>query len=63
MTHALVRLTSLPVTPRLLSYSLDEERVRSQDFFTVMASLATNHAARPLVWEFVQSQWITLVDK
>lgn len=42
---------------------MDESKVRSQDFFTVISYIGGNPVGRGLVWEFVRANWELIVDR
>ncbi|XP_008309650.1 aminopeptidase N-like [Cynoglossus semilaevis] len=42
---------------RLLSYTLDPERIRKQDASSVITSVAKNRAGQSLAWNFVRENW------
>ncbi|CAH1788830.1 unnamed protein product [Owenia fusiformis] len=46
---------------RLLQYSLDKSKIRSQDQVSVIAHVALNPAGTVLNWRFVQQNWEALV--
>ncbi|KAF8795593.1 Glutamyl aminopeptidase like protein [Argiope bruennichi] len=48
---------------RYLDYAMDPEKVRSQDFFTILSYIAGNPVGRPLVWNFIRDKWPALVDR
>ncbi|GFS49299.1 endoplasmic reticulum aminopeptidase 2, partial [Nephila pilipes] len=48
---------------RYLEYAMDPEKVRSQDFFTILSYIAGNPVGRPLVWNFVREKWPALVER
>ncbi|GFX11180.1 hypothetical protein TNCV_4424391 [Trichonephila clavipes] len=48
---------------KYLEYSLDESKVRSQDFFIALNSMANNPVERPLVWNFIREKWPILVER
>ncbi|KAF8765157.1 Glutamyl aminopeptidase like protein [Argiope bruennichi] len=48
---------------RYLEYAMDETKVRSQDFFTVLNSEMENPVGRPIAWNFVREKWPALVER
>ncbi|GBM98773.1 Glutamyl aminopeptidase [Araneus ventricosus] len=48
---------------RYLDYAMDPEKVRSQDFFTILSYIAGNPVGRPLVWNFIRDNWPALVER
>ncbi|KAJ8022350.1 Aminopeptidase Ey [Holothuria leucospilota] len=48
---------------RYIEYAMDESKIRSQDFFSVMYYIASNPVGNPLVWDFTRANWETLVDR
>lgn len=52
-----------PISFRLLSYSLDESKIRGQDFFTVLIYMSFNRLAEGLLWDWVRTHWSALVDR
>lgn len=48
---------------RYLDYAMDETKVRSQDFFTVIRYIGGNPAGRGLVWDFIRKNWEALVAR
>ncbi|CAL1297547.1 unnamed protein product [Larinioides sclopetarius] len=48
---------------RYLDYAMDPEKVRSQDFFTILSYIAGNPVGRPLVWNFIRDNWTALVER
>ncbi|GIX90473.1 hypothetical protein CDAR_74672 [Caerostris darwini] len=48
---------------KYLEYSMDENKVRSQDFFTVLNSEIDNPVGRPFVWNFIRENWPAIVER
>ena len=53
----------LTVLFRLLTFTEDESKIRSQDFFTTVKYLSRNPVAGPHVWTWVRVKWPRLVDR
>ncbi|ORZ34473.1 aminopeptidase [Catenaria anguillulae PL171] len=60
---ALGRHPDLALSSELLEYTLNSGKVRDQDFMYPLRSVAANHKARVLAWQFVQNNWATLESK
>ena len=45
---------------RYLEYSLDSDKVRSQDAVSVINYVASNPVGKYLAWTFVQNNWEAL---
>lgn len=43
--------------------SNDETYVRKQDYFSLMASIASNPIGENLVWEYVKDHWLEIVER
>ena len=56
---------SLSVLPfcRLLTYSLQDDKVRSQDSVAVIDSVAINPKGRIIAWEFVKKNYHLLFKR
>lgn len=55
-----VALASVKVGPLLKKFvqlAKNEGYVRSQDYFTVLANIATNSAGTEIVWDFFRNEW------
>ncbi|GFS55864.1 glutamyl aminopeptidase [Nephila pilipes] len=48
---------------KYLEYTLDETKVRSQDFFIALNSMINNPDVRSLVWNFIREKWPILVER
>ncbi|GBN44912.1 Glutamyl aminopeptidase [Araneus ventricosus] len=48
---------------RYLDFAMDETKIRSQDFFTVLNSEMENPVGRPIVWNFIREKWPELVER
>ena len=55
-------LALLPYS-RLLGFSLDESKIRSQDSVSIIDSVASNPAGRVIAWQFVQEHYSELYDR
>lgn len=63
LMYALGQVREPWLIKRLLEYSMDEKKVRSQDFFSVIAYTAANPSALTIVWDFIRQKWEVLVDR
>lgn len=68
-TKLLRGLTSIS-EPWILSHLIDLAMnddagtvFRSQDFFTLLTYMSWNRVGEPIVWDFLRSRWLDLVDK
>lgn len=43
--------------------SANETYVRKQDYFSLLSSISGNRMGEPLVWDFVRTNWPSLVDR
>lgn len=50
-------------TIRILDYSLDDDKIRSQDTITVISQLAINSKAWRMTWNFVRHNWKILYKR
>lgn len=48
---------------RLLGFSLNESKIRSQDSVSIIDSIASNSAGRLIAWQFVQDHYSELYDR
>ncbi|XP_035670129.1 glutamyl aminopeptidase-like [Branchiostoma floridae] len=48
---------------RLLEYSMDENRVRSQDFFSAVTYVSYTQLGLPIVWDWVRQKWPELANR
>lgn len=48
---------------RYLEYSKDPQKVRSQDFFSVITYISQNPVGNPIAWDWVRANWHYLVDR
>ncbi|KAK3612374.1 hypothetical protein CHS0354_031967 [Potamilus streckersoni] len=48
---------------RFIEYAKDEDKVRSQDFWTVLTYISQNPVGRGLVWNWIQDNWIYMVKR
>lgn len=42
---------------------MDDQKIRRQDFFTVLNYIAGNPVGRPFVWNFLREKWPALVER
>lgn len=63
LLYALSRTRNLTLIDRLLEYSMDESKIRSQDFFTTINYIASNHVANDFLWDWVQLNYDALVAR
>lgn len=48
---------------RLLVNAMDDQKIRSQDFFSAISYMTTNPLGRSLVWDWARVNWPKLVDR
>lgn len=48
---------------RLLLRAFDEKYVRGQDYFNCLIQIAGNPNGESIVWDYVRTNWLTLVDR
>lgn len=48
---------------RLLDYSMDETKIRSQDFFTLMEYIGQNKVANGYLWDWVRANYDYIVNR
>lgn len=53
----------LDLCVRLLEYSLQDDKVRSQDSVAVIDSIAMNPEGRLIAWRFVQAKYKLLFNR
>jgi len=60
---ALAATRDISLLARLLSFSLDPNRVRSQDTVSVIQAVGSNPLGRRLTWDFIQDKWSELYER
>jgi aminopeptidase N len=60
MLKALSSTRSLWLLNRYLNYSLDKDKIRTQDTAQVISDVARNPSVRLLSWRFVRDNWATI---
>ena len=63
LTHNIVAICSMFASSSLLEYSNDEQKIRSQDFFTLISYLGSNAVASRHVWDWVRANYDSLIDR
>ncbi|XP_033100366.1 glutamyl aminopeptidase-like [Anneissia japonica] len=63
LLYGLARTRQVWLLCRYLTYAMNETKVRSQDFFTVVNYIADNPVGNPLVWDWVRANWEKLVER
>ncbi|XP_071953572.1 glutamyl aminopeptidase-like [Antedon mediterranea] len=63
LLYGLARTRNVWLLCRYLDYAMDESKVRSQDFFTVVNYIADNPVGNPIVWDWVRTNWELLVNR
>ncbi|KAL9985906.1 hypothetical protein ACROYT_G008359 [Oculina patagonica] len=63
LMYALTNSRDQGILTRLLNYSLDESKIRSQDSVAVIDSIAKNPEGRLLAWKFVQVNYDELFKR
>lgn len=48
---------------RYIEYAMDENKIRSQDFFSVLTYIADNPVGNALVWDFTRANWEYMVNR
>ncbi|XP_023669932.2 aminopeptidase N-like [Paramormyrops kingsleyae] len=51
------------ILKRLLEYTLDLDKIKKTEFYSIMKSITNNVAGHSLVWDFIQKQWTNLKHK
>uniref|UniRef100_A0A8C9WG68 Aminopeptidase n=1 Tax=Scleropages formosus TaxID=113540 RepID=A0A8C9WG68_SCLFO len=47
---------------RYLEYSLDPDKIKKSDFFSIIQFIATNADGQQLAWDFIQSKWEYIIQ-
>ncbi|XP_050391475.2 glutamyl aminopeptidase [Patella vulgata] len=63
LLYSLSQTKTIWLLSRYLDYANDPDKVRSQDFFTVIIYIAQNPAGNNLAWNWVRENWPKLVDR
>ncbi|XP_064596081.1 endoplasmic reticulum aminopeptidase 2-like [Liolophura sinensis] len=63
MLSALAATRDTQLLTRYLHYSLDSNKIRSQDCASVIGSVAVNPSGRLLAWRFVRQNWATILER
>jgi len=63
LLYSLTRTQDLTLIDRLLGYAMDESKIRSQDFFTVISYIQSNRVANNYLWNWVQDNYDALVNR
>ena len=48
---------------RLLDYSLDESKIRKQDSYIAVASVANNKLGKYMAWNWIRGNWDKLFEE
>lgn len=64
LRYAMAMPRSPWILKRYIEYAKDEEHgFKSQDYFSIMESIANNPVGLPVAWEYIKSKWEQLVDR
>jgi len=63
LRRALCMIKEPWILARLIERAKNEDYVRSQDYFSVMANIAGNTVGNSIVWDWVRANWQYLVDR
>ena len=51
------------VLHRFINLATNETLIRSQDYFTALSYISRNPTGNALVWNYIQSEWSSLVER
>ncbi|ESO85815.1 hypothetical protein LOTGIDRAFT_130453 [Lottia gigantea] len=63
LLYALSQTKIVWLLTRYLEYANNEDKVRSQDFFTVVNYISRNSIGKDITWNWVRENWQKLVDR
>ena len=63
ISKGLAQVQNTEILKQFIKLVKIEDKVRSQDYFSIMSYISWNPIGQPLVWKFVQAEWTYLVKR
>ena len=63
ISRGLAQVKNKEILENFIRLAKMEEKVRTQDYFSIMSYISNNPIGEPLVWNFVKSEWAYLVNR